>query len=161
MNEIVGNIWEGDVDCICITTNGTVTSTGHNIMGGGIALEATQRKKSISLTHGTSIRKFGHRFQLLDTWRRPSDGRNIILWAFPTKVNTQSNSDLDTIEDSLTTLAVVAESMGNLTWGLPRPGCNLGGLDWETQVKDLVKEYVDDIPNIVVFHYPQVGVPNG
>ena len=158
MNEIVGNIWEGDVDCICITTNGTVLPNGSNIMGGGIAKEAVDRVPAIAREHGKLIGLYGHRFQFLGYWQRPSDRRLINLWAFPSKRTIDVNSDLETIEDSLTALVNVAGAFPSLKWGLPRPGSNLGGLDWFRDVKELVSLYVTASPNITVYHYTQVGV---
>lgn len=160
MNEIVGNIWDSDVDAICITTNGTVMSNGRNIMGGGIALEAKQRVPDIDLDHGTAIKQFGHRFQNIGYWTRPIDNKDISLWAFPSKRTIGENSDLDTIENSLVSLVSVAHAMPLIKFGLPRPGSSLGGLDWFKDVKELVEEYLtDDYPNITVYHYNQVGAP--
>ena len=158
MKEIFGNIWNDNIDCICITTNGTVLPNGSNIMGGGIAREAADRVPGIAKKHGDLINKYGHRFQFLDYWKRPSDKRLINLWAFPSKRTIDVNSDLDTIEDSLNSLFNVAQAFPSLQWGLPRPGSNLGGLDWYRDVKDLVNLYVSSSPNITVYHYAQSGV---
>ncbi len=160
MNEVIGNIWEGDVDAICITTNGTVLDSGHNIMGGGIAWEATMAVPGISLTHGRLIRHYGHRFQLLDIWTRPSDKRGIQLFAFPSKRTIDVNSDLVTILISLESLIHVAKSYPSLKFGLPRPGSNLGGLNWENQVRPLLEPALKDSPNIYVYHYSQNGTSN-
>ena len=159
MKETLGNIWNADVDCICITTNGTVKQDGSNIMGGGIAKEAVDRVPTIAREHGRLISLYGHRFQFLGYWRRPADSRLINLWAFPSKRTIDVNSDLETIEDSLTALVNVANAFPSLEWGLPRPGSNLGGLDWFRDVKQLVELYVSASPNITVFHYNQTGVP--
>lgn len=157
MIDLAQNIWEANVDCICITTNGTILPNGRNIMGGGIAQEARFAVPNIDLTHGNLITKYGHRFQFLDVWRRPADLRLISLFAFPSKKTIDVNSDLNTIEESLSQLTVVANSFPTMKFGLPRPGVNLGGLTWEGQVSDLVEEYLVDTHNIIVFHYAQIG----
>ena len=118
-----------------------------------------EQDHTIAREHGRLISQYGHRFQFLGYWHRPSDNRLINLWAFPSKVTINVNSDLDTIEDSLTALVNVAAAFPSLQWGLPRPGSNLGGLDWYKDVKELVSMYVTSSPNITVYHYAQSGVP--
>ena len=151
------NIWDSEIDVVCVTTNGTVTRDGHNIMGGGIALEATQRIPYIDQVHGLAIELFGHNVQPIGKWRDKT------ILAFPTKDRISVNSSLSLITKSFQQLLYHSDIFDDVVIGLPRPGCNLGGLDWELQVKPLLTSLWNDKykDRIIIFHYAQNGVtPN-
>lgn len=121
MIEVQQDLWTVDADVRCITTNGTVTGHGTNIMGGGCAAEAARLHPQLPARYGDFILKHGNHVFLV----YPG------LVMFPTK---------ETISDPAT-LACVARSVGELEaltdlygWArvaLPRPGCGLGGLSWD------------------------------
>lgn len=172
MNEILKNIWQSNVDVICITTNGSVLN-GHagvkyNPMGGGIAREATiQWKKChpndwlLEDLYGESIDKYGHSIRHLGDIRRPHHKVQQLL-AFPTLYHVGEKASLTLIEISLYHLLDFSDIYPELKIGLPRPGCNIGGLSWEDEVKPMIdklagNEYDD---RISIYHYQQLSIPN-
>ena len=155
MRERFEDIWESDVDVVCVLTNGTVLS-GRNIMGGGIAAQAVAvaRADSIDLEeeYGFSIRMFGHTVRSLGLF----GDHNIELLAFPTKQAISDSADLTTIRRSLKQLFVFSDIYPEKLIGLPRPGAGLGGLSWSQEVKPLLESMwhpkYDD--RIHIFGYP-------
>ena len=147
------NIWDSEVDVVCVTTNGTVMQNGANIMGGGIALEAKQRVPHIDRVHGLAIQLFGHQVQPIGQWHEKT------ILAFPTKHMIERNSLLSLIAKSFTQLMYHSDIFDDVVIGLPRPGCSLGGLDWESQVKPLLESMWDDKykDRIIIFHYQKQG----
>lgn len=133
-----------DKEAVCITTNGQIKKDGTAVMGRGIAKEAKERFTGLARYLGMSISLFGnHSFNLgfcrdNHTWHR------IQLYSIPTKHHWKDKSDLTLIRESLTELVAHCNFDGITTCYLPCPGCSNGGLDWETQVKPICEELLDD-----------------
>jgi hypothetical protein len=66
--------------------------------------------------------------------------KNAKVFAFPTKYDFADPSDLSLIEKSCKQLLFLWRSFFRPTVSIPRPGCGLGGLDWDKQVKPIVSE---------------------
>lgn len=163
MHEIVGDLFASEkADAICITTNGFVNSQGSNTMGAGCALQAKQRWPGIQMVLGGWIRQEGNAVHLLtrkgpspkdptclihlpgfSTWPAHSVPYHIV--SFPTKHHWSENSDPKLIEKSARELVELADAM-NWHTGivLPRPGCGLGKLSWEGEVRPLLASILDD-----------------
>lgn len=56
-------------------------------------------------------------------------------------------ANVDAIETALEQTAILAD-MSNLSVYMPKVGCGLGGLDWETEVRPVVERIANDYPNI-------------
>ena len=155
LNEIRGNVWDlaNKNSMICILTNNTVTSTYQkdnqisrvfNPMYGGIALEALLRNTGLDVHHALCI---GSNEYFLGFDSKSKCG----LIRFPTKYNIGDNkSSLELIEQSLQTLVQIANNFKSKKIYLPRPGCGIGGLDWETEVKPLCEKYLEDLENVFI-----------
>lgn len=77
-----GNVWValGEVDAICVTTNGCIKRNGRAVMGRGIARTACDLFPNIDITLAADLRSEGLR---VVTLCQPPDNTAIV--AFPTK----------------------------------------------------------------------------
>lgn len=134
-----------DVDAIAITTNGMRRKDGSAVMGAGIAKAAAQRYPGIDRRLGQLLAQSGNHVYILhrggeEPWA--GEARDVV--AFPTKKHWRDPSDRDLIRRSAEGLVKAAAFRGWQRIALPRPGCGLGGLDWESQVKPLLAELWDE-----------------
>ncbi|MGB1286281.1 MAG: macro domain-containing protein [Aggregatilineales bacterium] len=65
---------------------------------------------------------------------------------FPTKKHWRGKSKLEYIEAGLQKFVDIYETENITSAAFPQLGCGLGGLDWNTQVRPLVKQYLQDLP---------------
>lgn len=140
MNEVTGDLWEFHTqnNYVVITTNGNVNSQGLAVMGKGIALQAAKRYPKIREKLGYWLKTFGNIVYIIPEFT---------IITFPTKHNWWEKSDLNLIETSCIQLVNKIESRINMIGKkvyLPRPGCENGKLDWETQVKPILSKYLND-----------------
>lgn len=144
MQELCCDVWDiiDPNSMLCILTNNTVLSNGKNIMGGGIAKEALVRNPDLNLKCAQCIKD--NKYILGNDLKTGA-----ILMRFPTKNNVWEDSELELIADSLYHLKKYAIQNPNLKIYLPRPGCGLGGLDWE-DVKELCESYLRDLDNVYI-----------
>lgn len=143
MKETIGNLWEYYYKGypVCITTNGTVRANGELVMGAGCALEAKKIKPNLPLLLGKYVKEKGNfpyalYFDFLDFL---SPGRIIV--SFPVKENWYDGyARLELIEQSAN---ILAEMVKKRKWEMvviPRPGCGLGKLNWEREVRPLLEK---------------------
>jgi len=145
LKEINADLWSLGANGICITTNLTVTQFGNNVMGGGCAREAADRYPSLPREYASYI-KLGKTGVLV--FRPELKGPSIIM--FPVKYQVWEPASLELIEKSCQELQAKIDTWpSDFTIALPRPGCGLGGLDWETQVKPICEKYLDDRVTVV------------
>ena len=165
MKEVKGNIFElmndATVDSICITTNGIVKSDGTAVMGAGIALEAVKRWPNVASNLGRAINASGNFpfvMGILDkdgSYVNPSRklisarSYRCLIWSFPTKHNWQDKSDIELIKNSCRMLYDRTKELGLKNILLPAPGTLNGKLDWETEVKPVITNLLDDRFTIV------------
>lgn len=69
---------------------------------------------------------------------------------FPTKRHWTNDSKIEDIKSGLAALATALTTYDIKSIGIPALGCGLGGLEWETQVLPLLKEFANEA-NIPVF----------
>ena len=144
MKEIKSNVWDllDEQSVVCILTNNMILSNGKNIMGGGIAKEASDRNPGLELIVGNAI-KYNEYLIGIDNTTKAQ------MFRFPTKGDVWEKSEFGLIADSLYHLKEYAIQNPNLKIYLPRPGCGLGGLDWE-DVKELCESYLRDLDNVYI-----------
>lgn len=147
MIEVEGNLWEYPAEVRAITTNGTVKKDGTAVMGGGSALEAKKRFPGIDTTLGGLITAHGNRCFRIVAGEPP-----VTLLTFPTKHAVNNvRADLQLICDSCMQAFAMANKFGWDDILIPRPGCGLGGLDYETEVREILSNLLDDRFKIITF----------
>lgn len=148
LKELNTDVWAiaDESSAICILTNNMILADNRNIMGGGIAREAKDRNPLIDYICAESIR--------LGTFSLGYDNiSKAELLRFPTKNKVWEPSELAIIADSLNRLVTYCKQNPNKKVYLPRPGCGLGGLDWEIDgVKELCESYLNDIDNVFIIY---------
>lgn len=149
MIEISGNIWNAEYHPRVITTNGTINVNGKAVMGRGVALDAKNKYPTLSKQLGTRLKKFGNVVYWFNTYQ---------LFTFPVKHDWWENADLDLITKSTTQLRDFVDTFksqqipGFDKIYIVRPGCENGKRKWETEVKPILMQYLDD-RFIVVYKY--------
>ena len=165
MREITGDLFSHNQEgpsAICILTNHYINIQGANTMGRGCAAEAKYRWPGIQMTVGSAIRGGGNNCHLLTSTDRDriylpavatERGSNtgwtarIVpyhIFTFPTKRHWGEKSDLNLIESSAHQLLVLTDRMDLQSVVLPRPGCGMGQLSWEDEVRPLISPILDD-----------------
>lgn len=157
MIEITSDFWtyteNNPIDAICVTTNTVVKANGELVMGAGIAKSFSRRYPTLAKDFGVFIlqgrKKFGESWQppcfiAHEPTLHPSREYKPKIVYFPTKYNWKDPSVIDLIEKSLKELVKLTNWNDMKTVVMTRPGCGMGGLDWNSQVKSLCKKYLDD-----------------
>jgi len=106
-------------------------------MGGGIALEAVKRYPGIQYTLGLIVKKYGNIPAIGTTDRGTS------ILSFPTKNDYKDLSDCFLISKSAQSIADMANRFNWKRVVMPRPGCGLGGLEWN-DIKKILNPHFDD-----------------
>lgn len=166
MKEIKRNIWSflNVSDAIVIPTNGFVKKNGENVMGAGLAKQASTMFPTLPKMLAVLINTNGNITQLM--YQDPNivsfpvkpstfkfDGFNGIRGACSRYSNRRdlpislpgwmSKADLNLIETSAKQLVVLANSKKwRNTVVLPRVGCGLGELNWSV-VNLILQRYLD------------------
>lgn len=175
MQEITGDLFESvNAEAICITTNGFVSPQGANTMGRGCAGRAKFLWPGIQLILGQHIREGGNHvhhlthtqsklppvvmlsFRLCKEWPHKWEPFHQVpyqIFSFPTKNHWSEDSDLNLIERSAQELLVQMDQTGYDEVVVPRPGCGLGRLSWEDQVRPLLSKLWDD--RFYVIHHQE------
>lgn len=142
------DLFDLDVDAVCITTNGFVKANGDAVMGRGCALEAASlfpllpsivgnflklRGNVVSelLVHnGTTLLTFPvkHDSGVCNGNNTVSHGKYAIGQTVP---GFHLKADLKLIEQSAHQLLALANKRGWKTIALPRAGCGAGELSWD------------------------------
>lgn len=143
MIEVEQDLWSVEADVRCITTNGTVNAYNKNIMGAGCAKEAADKFPGLPLHLGWLISQHGNHVYLL----QPG------LVSFPTKEDVRNPSTFSRVQDSTHELLTLAKLYGWKKIALPRPGCGLGGLDYEKNVRPMLNGLLDD--RFIIVDYPK------
>ena len=131
------NIFMEKAHAICITTNGIVKNNGEAVMGAGIAKQANQRYM-LAPRLGQKLKLYGNHCYDMGIY----DGKAIVT--FPTKNHWKDNSSIELIEQSCRELVAMADKNAWTSVMLPPIGCGLGGLDFETQVRPVIENILDD-----------------
>ena len=148
MIEIVGNMFDSKLledikpNAICITTNGFVKNNGRAVMGAGNAKYARDKFGDIDLWLGVLLNRNGNIVQHIYSFNTDS-GRKINVLAFPVKHHWQDKADIDLIKRSCEQLNNTIITSMYLRVILPRPGCENGKLNWQTEVKPIIEKHLD------------------
>lgn len=152
--EINGNVWDilDENSTLYILTNDTITVIYNsetleekvfNPMSGGIALEAAIRNRNLPIIMAECIRNNSYYL-----------GKDLFsgaeLMRFPTMHNIGEYADLLLVKSNLYRVKEYCLSNPERKVYLPRPGCGIGDLDWEDEVKPLCEEIFKDIDTIYI-----------
>lgn len=147
MIELKANILSVEIlkkaDAICFTSNGMIKANGELVMGAGIAKAFRDRWPTLSEYFGKFVKNGGNTVHRLNVYDSLTD-RYMDIASFPTKHHWRNPSDLALIKRSAEALLKMADDNKWKSIYLPRPGVGLGGLNWETQVKPVIKDILDD-----------------
>lgn len=160
MQEIIGEdlfdlIQDKRFDAICVTTNGSIMPNGENPMSGGCAGAAARRWESMPkrlghfLLHGPNVPYcLGYVDPMTDDLRQLGEpnllGRHVAVWTFPTMYQIGELASLKLVARSAELMLDMADAWNYTGVALARPGTGIGGLSWETEVKPLVSQILDD-----------------
>jgi len=134
-------------DAICFTSNGILKKNGALIMGAGVAKAFRDNFFNIDHSAGSLVKERGNICQIVsNSTRNPElpEGRRLDIVAFPTKHRPQDKSDIELIKKSAVELVELADMLSWKLVFLPAPGCSNGKLDFETEVKPVIKKILDD-----------------
>ena len=141
MREASGDLWRIPADARCITTNGVVKSNGSRpstlVMGAGVAAQAATKYPTLPQIWGAKVLASGNA-----VYHAAFETNNLV--SFPTKHDYREKSSLPLIQLSCEQLMSLIDQMGWRDVVLPRPGCGLGGLHWESQVKPAIETRLDN-----------------
>lgn len=162
MKEIKGNIFDfiedEDTDAICITTNGITNASGVAIMGAGTAGEAVKRYPKIREITGKQIKAGGNKTHLIgvidnqNNYQVPAPENvstkdyKCLIFSFPTKEDFRHPAIPELIVQSAKRLVKFADYLDLKKIVIPAPGVGAatGKLNWEKDVKPLIKDILDD-----------------
>jgi len=156
------DIWDWRIKnwSIIVPTNGYVNSTGDNVMGAGVALQARQLFGGIQYVIGEKLKKYGNHVFYFPRQK---------LFSFPTKDNWKDNSTLELIEQSCKELQLMwplieqdnlekvketrkkkndTTPINDDEWqvkiAMCKIGCGWGGLTWDV-VEPIVEKYFGNV----------------
>lgn len=141
MNEWFGDVWRSPFPTICIPTNMMVKRSGEAVMGAGLALEANIASdyKAAKILGRYLSEGDGDGVFVLGSFTTVGGEKTLV--SFPTKNDWRHKSCTKLIRRSAQTLATLIRCKAIPTpVALPRPGCGLGGLTWDDEMRRLLKE---------------------
>ena len=146
MREERGDLWEvhGQGHYIGITTNGSVSPSGHAVMGAGLAKVAALRFPQLRHQLGTLLRQTGNHVYLFPNYR---------LFTIPTKHQPFEDSDPALIARSAEECVRYLKNHAVPALYTVRLGCGLGRLNWSV-VQPLLEAHWDDQFVILTPPYP-------
>lgn len=162
MLEVKGDLFDflndEETNAICITTNGIVGADGKAIMGAGTAGEAAKRWPRIRSMTGAHINQVGNlarpigliddkgEYQIPDAGKVQKKEYKCLIFSFPTKNDFRKPAVPELIKSSAEEMVKFADALGLKKIIIPAPGCGsfTGQLDWEKDVKPLIKDILDD-----------------
>lgn len=135
MLERKANFWEiaHEYNLLCCLTNWSTDRFGNLIMGGGLAKEFAEKFPHLPSVWGEFVLKNDPRLIFAPC------GEYQELVSFPTKIEVWKDAKIDLIEKCAKELDEYC-TRNNVNALIGRPGCGLGGLDWETQVKPIMSD---------------------
>lgn len=140
-----GSIFNSNAQVITNTIN------TFGVMGAGLAKQFRERFPEMYEDYKEKCRRKEVKVGQPYLWK-PQNGDGKWILNFPTKHHWRKKSRLEWIEEGLKYLLEHYEEWGIQSLAMPALGCDLGGLDWESQVKPLMVRYLSQM-NIPVEIY--------
>lgn len=147
-----------DIDGICINTNGIVGVDGKAIMGAGTAKAAAFHFPETQEVLGTMLRYYGNKPFIIGYFDKNNKYHNpykhsmfdinvkYFLFSFPTKNDFRKPAIPELIVNSAKEMVFIADRLSLQKIVLPGPGVGTatGKLNWEIDVKPIIKDILDD-----------------
>jgi len=154
IQEAHGNLLDAEADALVNTVN-TV-----GVMGKGIALQFKRafpaNYKAYKRACDQGLVELGRMF-IWDAGAIGGDGPRYII-NFPTKKHWRSKSKLQDIRAGLDDLVRHLKDLSVTSVAVPPLGCGHGGLQWD-QVRPLIENAFEELPEVTVLVYPPEGAP--
>lgn len=154
IREAQGNLLDADADALVNTVN-TV-----GVMGKGIALQFKRafpaNYKAYKRACDQGAVELGRMF-IWDAGAIKTNGPRYII-NFPTKKHWRSKSKLQDIGAGLDDLVRHLKDLSITSVAVPPLGCGHGGLEW-SQVRPLIENAFEELPDVTVLLYPPDGSP--
>ena len=143
MLEKYSDLWSEPCSARAITTNGFIKKNGALVMGRGCAKEARDMFPGLDLYLGKIVNQSGNKVHVVQD---PSvtDKTSIPLVTFPVKNVWWEQAIPKLIERSAGELLIETILREWKVVVLPRPGCGNGKLSWETVVRPILSNILDD-----------------
>jgi O-acetyl-ADP-ribose deacetylase (regulator of RNase III) len=137
------------------TVVNTVNTDG--VMGKGLAKEFKRRYPEMYRRYRELCKTGGFKVGQLWLWK----GNGQWVLNIPTKTTWRRPSEVAYVEAGLRKFADTYEERGITEISFPRLGCGNGGLDWETQVRPIMEQYLSPLPIPVYIHdyHADLGLP--
>jgi competence ComEA-like helix-hairpin-helix protein len=132
---VKGDIFTSNAQTLVNTVN------CRGVMGKGLALQFKLRYPAMFRDYVASCRAGKVRIGKLHLYRA---GERLIL-NFPTKDDWRQPSKLEYIEKGLKYFVDTYRKLGIKSVAFPQLGCQNGGLDWEKDVRPLMRKYLDPL----------------
>lgn len=136
---VAGDLFKSGATCVVNFVN-TV-----GVMGAGLALQFKQKYPDYFEAYKKACRE-GLYHPGVPMFQKDSTTNDQLICSFPTKLHWKDLSRVEWIETGLRHLGNLSNTMKLDTVAMGRPGCGLGGLDWDTQVKHLAEQYLGPVP---------------
>ncbi len=111
------------------------------VMGKGLAFEFKKRYPAMFEEYHTLCEN--GQFQVGDLWLYKTS--DIWILNFPTKRHWREKSTLEIIETGLQKFIAIYNQEAITSIAFPKLGSGLGGLDWDTQVRPLMEQYLQPL----------------
>jgi len=136
------DLWTVKDGFLCITTNGTVKKNGEAVMGRGCAKELATMVPNFPKLFGAGLQLNGNHVMLFQPF--------LHYWiiTFPVKHHWHEKADIKLIKKSCLELVDLMQKNSMNKVYLPRPGCGNGHLDWDKDVKPVIKDLLPD--NVII-----------
>ena len=141
------------VDCSLFDSDAQVLVNTVNtvgVMGKGIAKEFKKLYPEMFEKYKKMCKAGKFNTGDLLPYNIPDSDRRVLN--FPTKRHWRSRSKIEYIESGLKKFVQIYDQKGITSISFPMLGSSNGGLDWETEVKPLMEEYLKDLPIEVRIH---------
>jgi hypothetical protein len=140
------DLWTYPAHARVVTTNSRVRKDGRAVMGAGVAQSAAKRYVGLNRLLGAAINERGNHVHVFFCPTGPIVGVYEWVITFPTKEHWRNDSPIDLIERSAREMVELVSNHQYAWWRkivMPKPGCGLGGKDWE-DVRPLLAQILDD-----------------
>lgn len=140
-------------DIWVVTTNAVVKNKGgvyELVMGAGTAKLAASKDPSLPNFIFNQLARLGHNKNITGYGGILTDYYFLMLpkentAILQTKRHFKDPTPIDLLQTSIKMMTLVAKTMPTVIFHMPRPGCGMGGLDWNTTVKKLCESLPDNV----------------